>query len=460
SETYQYKKLDVAGERYQTVSISVPSRLAFRASSKQAPLAGLRFAVKDLYRMNGLKTSLCNQAYLDVSDQADYTASAVAAFTRAGAQILGMTKLSSLISREEPTEGIDYQIPFNPRGDGYQSPAGSSNGSAAAVAAYDWLDFSLGTDTSGSGRRPALANGVFQLRPTHDAINLDGIVPTFLPWDTPCLFSRDVAMIKQLASVWYISDMPPTKFHKPPAIIYPLDYFPVPNPAQMIIIEGFISDLEKHLGITISKVSLSSLWDIAPPQEAGQQSVKDYLRSTVVNTYYHDFYHSTDNFRAKYRSIYKKEPYVTPFNQWRWNLGKRVSPSQNESGLHQLSVYKRWFLDVVMKRETHESLLLLPVANVEPNYRDSTPPEPIIQHGFDPLFIPPILGSPDLFVPLDDSEYMSRVSGKKEFLPVGIDLVGTPGADLTLIETVQGCLTVSGRSTQVLTGARMFGPCH
>lgn len=54
-----------------------------------------------------------------------------------------------MIGKEEPTEATDYHAPFNPRADGYQSPAGSSSGSAAAVATYDWLDFAIGTDTTG-----------------------------------------------------------------------------------------------------------------------------------------------------------------------------------------------------------------------------------------------------------------------------------------------------------------------
>lgn len=73
----------------------------------------------------------------------------------AGAYIFGMTKHSSIIGKEELTEATDYRTPFNPRGDGYQSRARNSSGSAATVSAYDWLDFALGTDTTGSGRRPA-----------------------------------------------------------------------------------------------------------------------------------------------------------------------------------------------------------------------------------------------------------------------------------------------------------------
>ena len=74
------------------------------------------------------------------------TAPSIQTLIDAGASIVGTTKLSSMISREEPTEATDYQAPFNPRGDGYQSPAGSSSGSASTVASYDWLDIAIGTD--------------------------------------------------------------------------------------------------------------------------------------------------------------------------------------------------------------------------------------------------------------------------------------------------------------------------
>ena len=51
-----------------------------------------------------------------------------------------------MISREEPKEATDKQAPFNPGGDGFQLPAGSSSGSAAAIASYGWLDIAIGTD--------------------------------------------------------------------------------------------------------------------------------------------------------------------------------------------------------------------------------------------------------------------------------------------------------------------------
>lgn len=197
-----FQNLRISGDAYQTTSVAVASRLPAFASGPHSKygLYGKRIAVKDIYQLDGLKTSLCNKAYYDLSPTASSTAPTIQRLIDAGAQIVGKTKLSSLISREEPAEAVDYQTPFNPRGEGYQSPAGSSSGSAAAIAAYDWLDFAIGSDSkfswfiftnpylrkaaTGSGRRPALVNGIFMLRPTHSILPLGGIVPTFLlgPW--------------------------------------------------------------------------------------------------------------------------------------------------------------------------------------------------------------------------------------------------------------------------------------
>lgn len=126
--------------------IKVSSRL-YADKSSLGPLSGLRVAVKDCFDIEGVKTSLCNKAYLDVYPERTRTASAVYSIMANGASVVGKTKLNSLISKEDPTEAVDFSAPFNPRGDGYQSPAGSSSGSAAAIASYDWLDVAIGTDS-------------------------------------------------------------------------------------------------------------------------------------------------------------------------------------------------------------------------------------------------------------------------------------------------------------------------
>ena len=111
------------------------------------PLAGLRVAVKDNFQIQGVRTSLCNRAYYGLYPPATKTAECIGILYRLGARIVGTTKLASFAATEEPIECVDFQAPWNPRADGYQSPAGSSSGSGVAIASYSWLDIAIDSDS-------------------------------------------------------------------------------------------------------------------------------------------------------------------------------------------------------------------------------------------------------------------------------------------------------------------------
>ena len=111
------------------------------------PLAGLRVAVKDIFQIEGIRTSLCNRAYYDLYPSATKTAGCIDILRHLGAIVVGTTKLASFAATEEPIECVDFQAPWNPRADGYQSPAGSSSGSGVAIASYAWLDVAIGSDS-------------------------------------------------------------------------------------------------------------------------------------------------------------------------------------------------------------------------------------------------------------------------------------------------------------------------
>lgn len=103
--------------------------------------------MKDIFSIQGIKTSVCNRAYYSLYRPAPQTADCIKLLEKEGASVLGTTKLASFAATEEPIECVDYQAPWNPRADGYQSPAGSSSGSGVAVASYAWLDISIGSDS-------------------------------------------------------------------------------------------------------------------------------------------------------------------------------------------------------------------------------------------------------------------------------------------------------------------------
>lgn len=77
---------------------------------------------------------------------------------------------------------------------------GSSSGSAVAVA-INACDFSIGTDTGDSIRRPGSYLGVIGYKPTYGLISRYGVLPYSPSFDHVGLFSKDISIIQSVMSV-------------------------------------------------------------------------------------------------------------------------------------------------------------------------------------------------------------------------------------------------------------------
>ena len=95
-------------------------------------------------------------------------------------------------------ENVHYGTPLNSRAPD-RIPGGSSNGSAAAVAA-GLVDFAIGTDCGGSVRLPASYCGIFGMRPTVDRVPLEGVIPFGPPFDVAGWFAAMRRFWRQLAA--------------------------------------------------------------------------------------------------------------------------------------------------------------------------------------------------------------------------------------------------------------------
>lgn len=80
----------------------------------------------------------------------------------------------------------------------------SSSGSGAAIVAYDWLDFALGSDTGGSVRMPASLGGSYGVRPSWGGMNLTGVLPLSNPFDSAGFFTRDPQLFSKIGKLWYV----------------------------------------------------------------------------------------------------------------------------------------------------------------------------------------------------------------------------------------------------------------
>lgn len=159
----------------------VPGSQVFIPGVAEGPLAGLRFAAKDIFDIAGHVTGGGNPDWARTHGSATAHAPVVQKLLDAGATLIGKT------ITDELTRGIlgvnaHYGTPVNPAAPD-RVPGGSSSGSASAVAG-GLVDFALGSDTGGSVRIPSSFCGLYGLRPTHNRIPLEGILEQSASFDT------------------------------------------------------------------------------------------------------------------------------------------------------------------------------------------------------------------------------------------------------------------------------------
>ncbi|KAI5363854.1 putative amidase [Septoria linicola] len=453
----RYRPLYIGSDVPLTFSIAVPTRYPTPTGggSSASALANKRILVKDIFKMDGLKISACNKAYLGLAREARYTAPTIQCLIDAGAVIVGKARLSSMISREEPNELLDFQPPMNPRADGRQSPAGSSSGSAAGIAAYDWLDFAIGSDSTGSTRRPAMANGVYSLRITTHVLPPEGMMPCFGLFDTPSVLTRDLESLSEFVRLWCGRELD-QEHRRPTSIFVPQD-FAIEIRPQAEVFTHFTRALAAYHNLEIRTDSLVELWVASPPPESCGEGLRDFLKGAARDSFFYDFYHTTDKFRNEYWRKYRCQPAVNQITGWRWDEAEKISIKQRDDAVRRLDVYKDWLREQVLT-DTNP-LVILPVADAEPKYRDDHPKtNRPMQEAWDQLWLAPILGAPELTVPIGQVPYHSRISKTKEYLPVVASILGKPRTDLSLIGTAVEGLRYASLPTHVLAGKQIWEP--
>jgi aspartyl-tRNA(Asn)/glutamyl-tRNA(Gln) amidotransferase subunit A len=158
----------VLGESARKDAAAAEKRAA--SGKRRGPLDGVPVAIKDLYNTAGVRTTSCSKLRQDYVPDADSTV--VAKLRAAGAVILGK------LTTHEFAFGFDSPPTRNPWNLDYQT-SGSSGGSGAALAAGLCLG-ATGSDTGGSIRAPAAANGICGIKPSYGRVSKSGV--SVLSW--------------------------------------------------------------------------------------------------------------------------------------------------------------------------------------------------------------------------------------------------------------------------------------
>jgi len=160
-----------------------------RAAGETLPLlAGLPYAVKNLFDIEGLTTRAGSKVRVGQPPAAS-DAVLVQRMNDAGAVLVGALNMDEF-AYGFTTENSHHGPTRNPR-DLSRTAGGSSGGCAAAVAAGQ-VPLTLGSDTNGSIRVPSSLCGVFGLKPTFGRLSRRGSFPFVASIDHLGPFARSV----------------------------------------------------------------------------------------------------------------------------------------------------------------------------------------------------------------------------------------------------------------------------
>jgi AtzE family amidohydrolase len=203
------------------------------------PLAGVPFAVKNLFDIAGV-TTLAGSKIQAEKPPAEHDATAVAKLKNAGAVLMGALNMDEY-AYGFTTENTHYGVTRNPH-DLERVAGGSSGGSAAAVAA-GMVPLTLGSDTNGSIRVPAAFCGVFGFKPTYGRISRAGAFLFVESFDHVGPFARTVGDLAAAYDVLHGPDPGDPVSSKRPVSLCTPELKKGMNGLRIAIADGYFAEM-------------------------------------------------------------------------------------------------------------------------------------------------------------------------------------------------------------------------
>jgi 1-carboxybiuret hydrolase len=177
---------DVTADRARARARSIDAAVA--AGKSVGPLAGVPFAVKNLFDVQGLPTRAGSKINRELA-AAKRDATLIERMEAAGAVLVGALNMGEY-AYDFTGENVHDGPSRNPH-DLTRMTGGSSGGSGAAVGG-GLVPLALGSDTNGSIRVPSSFCGIFGLKPTYGRLSRARSFPFVFSFDHLGPFARSV----------------------------------------------------------------------------------------------------------------------------------------------------------------------------------------------------------------------------------------------------------------------------
>ncbi|RMY76112.1 hypothetical protein D0863_02162 [Hortaea werneckii] len=457
-----YTPLELTYPAFRYPAIPVPSRIY--SWNDPRPFAGFRVGIKDLYDTKGLVTTGGSQAWAYINEPATSNAPSIQRIVDLGGVLVGKQKLAQFASGANPWQWQEEHYPFNPRGDGWLTCSASSSGGGCSIAAYDWLDYAIGSDTGSSMRRPAAVSGTYGNRPSQGLMSLEQVLPLGGATDTAGVFSRDPHRWAYFAKHWYIPSLHqstnvtglsaltvPDTDSFPKTILYPTDYLPLNNSAAQPILEAFIGNMSALFNMEVKRLNLTATVQNASDPIAANSLSSDALG--IINRFT-QWDEVAEPLISRWGELFDgRFPPIDPARRegWRTFNETAINPDTYNLALEEKNAAVEWYesnIQFSTPDSCSESVMLYDIGTGGlPSYREedlingnpkasflAVTPEGAAITG---AGICPIYGCADFTVPIGQVEYQSEVTFHPEYVPVTINMVVKRGCDFVLYNMIE-----------------------
>ncbi len=383
------------------------------------PLAGIPIALKDNIEVAGVKMTAGNPHCGDPVPDSD--APVWKRLRGAGAVLVGKLHMSEW-AIGGTTQNVHYGPCRNPW-DPERVAGGSSGGSGAALAAGMAMA-TLGTDTAGSARIPAALCGVCALRPSAGRVSNRGSIPVAWTFDAICPMARRAEDVAELLSLMAGFDR-----DDPASLNVPAENYvaALERGAAGLRIGLLIGDWLEQLSPTIADATreAAAMFErlgatVEEVELAGRSEAFDLTGELVL---------------AEAAWFHRERLEQTPeiFGDdvlTRLRRGAAITGPRYGWGRQRQRAWRRRVLDALGGRD----LLLVGGCGI---------PAPRLDQS-DPLEMTARLTQTISMWVLSRTPVMALPVGFHEGLPMGIQLVGRPFAEATLLAAARGYQEVTG----------------
>ena len=304
-------------------------------------------------------------------------------------------------------------------------------------------------------------------------MDLTGVIPLSTEMDTAGFFARDPKLFYKISALWYEDSPVPVNnsFSSfPTRLVYPLDYFPLGNPAAQSLFEDFMSTLEQEFGMVRTPFNFSETLNTSVTNPRITNLTAFQLSSNRLAEYVS--YNEVGKPLAEaWEEAFPGAGYppFDPNPRGAFQRSMNLTEEDYQVAVDIKNEFREFFLANVLRPDNQtcsDGIMILDMGTGGlPSYREqalnsrpgatsltiTTPSGPVIPSNY----LASTSGCPQIGIPIGQVAYNSYISLQEEMVPINIDLVAAPGCDGMLLELVSR-LAELGIAKTVKTGKTAF----